>query len=190
MTDFVASNGIRVYLDEHGGVEWSGGSRLGEPKNVVTQAFREFFQAERDSELGRWRSKEHPEYVVYLAPECTDYDLRIMCETSGDSMVYTRSEDDGSKRDHPWESTWARVARAYFAAHPEPKPWHDAKPGEVWALKLDVIDAEYAYVRTDGLRVTTENGYGWKNLTPNVAPSHMGLTAPTITAGRKIWPEP
>lgn len=118
MTDFVASNGIRVYLDEHGGVEWSGGSRLGEPKNVVTQAFREFFQAERDSELGRWRSKEHPEYVAYPKH---DGSVRVVLEATGEGADHWRNRESGVLMG-------AAVAREWFAAHPEPKSF-PSEPG-------------------------------------------------------------
>ena len=37
-------------------------------------------------------------------------------------------------RDSLTHGTWRNQHTA--AAHPEPKPWHDAKPGEVWALSV------------------------------------------------------
>ena len=180
MTEFVASNGNKIRHNTTGlfveGSSINDGDRLF-PSQVV--ALREFFQSERDTELGRWRSKEHPEYVAYLAPECTDYDLRIICETSGDSMVYTRSEDDGSKRDHPWESTWARVARAYFAAHPEPKPWQAAKVGEHWQIDVGGKDHEVSVVRDD-----FDNGEEFICSELRCSIFYTG-----ILAGRRIWPE-
>ncbi len=45
----------------------------------------------------------------------------------------------------------AEAARAYVEAHPEAKPWQDAKPGEVWVLTLPDegdADAEIVTVAT------------------------------------------
>lgn len=104
---------------------------------AYVQALREFFLAERDAELGRWRDPEAPEWVAYQPPECADYDLVIVCETSGESCHYYRADDDGHKAGHPWENLFARTARRYFAAHPEPKPWDSPEPGDVWVLTVE-----------------------------------------------------
>jgi hypothetical protein len=45
------------------------------------------------------------------------------------------------------------AARAYFAAHPQPKPWHAAKPGEVWELTFDGISARFAATVAVGAKV-------------------------------------
>lgn len=187
MAEFVASNGNTIRRTGAGLFVGGGSIKDGSqllPSQVM--ALREFFLAERDAEMGRWRSKEHPEYVAYPHG---DGRARVMHEQIGNS--YSFDWEGAHRYYHPndLEIAFQRVAREYFAAHPEPKPWHDAEPGEVWVLKLNTIDAEYAYVRTDGLKVTNENGDGWRNLTPSVVPSHLGLTAPAITAGRRIWPE-
>lgn len=83
------------------------------------EEMREHFQQERDTELGRWRDPENPDFVVYPLDH-----YAIVDETTG--------------RRHYWDSTEVvssicmRVATNYFRTHPEPKPWHDAVPGEIW----------------------------------------------------------
>jgi len=191
VSEYIASNEIRI---ESVAPDW--GLRILDPASQPLVPFmtwssisprgrvalREFFQKERDDELGRWRWPENPDYVVYIAPECADYDVRITCETSGDSMVYTRSEDYGQNRDHPWESLWARAARAYFDAHPEPKPWHDAEVGEVWLLTVDG-DEMPAVVCAD-----TVGTFGGVKFATSLR-GWFGRDASAITAGSRVWPE-
>jgi hypothetical protein len=132
----------------------------------------EFFQAKRDAELGRWRSPLHPDYVVYLI----GYEALVIGEHVGLSQRFERSAVDAASSRVP-----EQVAAAYFEAHPERKPWHDAKPGEVWLLTLDGVES--AFYPSKSLD---------RHFTP-VAPS-TGTTAvtfdwPEIEAGRRIWPE-
>lgn len=174
MKEFVASNGygvvagdgtgFRLFTPLRGeiGVGWIPEER---------KALREFFAAERDAELGRWRSKEHPEYVVH---EHGDGRVRVMRELDGSSYSFDR---ESVHRFYPHcdaEVDFQRIAREFFAAHPEPKPWHDAKPGEVWVIeaadwgtKACIVDDDYFMWSGEGLPVKSEQ----------------------ITAGRRIWPE-
>lgn len=177
MSEFTASNGIGVGRSQWGGVYIN--DRVAATLNEE-QALREFFLHERDDELGRWRWPENSDYVVYIAPECADYDVRITCETSGDSMVYTRSEDDGHNRDHPWESLWARAARAYFDAHPEPKPWHNAQYGEVW--ELDTVGTSSWVVLEAG--DSDEPRPVFRDIR---SMDTMSLDSASITGGRLLW---
>ena len=90
----------------------------------TTNALREYFQAERDDALGRWRDTENPDMVCF--PVVGDLDA-----------VWVVYEGDGS-RYHATRTDWERIrphyvsetARRYFQAHPEPKPrpWEEAKP--------------------------------------------------------------
>lgn len=149
-----------------------------------TQALREFFQAERDASLGRWRSKEHPDYVVYPKPTeaherafGTGLDLMVLCETDGAMKGYVVTEDDWPEG-RGGGSTWRAVAREYLAAHPEPKPWHNAKPGEVWVLTYGGQPAAHVYTdRTaEGLAFLSDRAI-------------VSADDPDITAGRRIFPE-
>lgn len=90
------------------------------------EEMRAHFQQERDTKLDRWRDPENPDFVVYPLDHYSTVRRRcaIVDETTG--------------RRHYWDSTEVvssicmRVATNYFRTHPEPKPWHDAVPGEIW----------------------------------------------------------
>ena len=76
------------------------------------KALREYFQAERDEELGRWRDTENPNIVVYALSMMDGEDrcIRLLNELSGATWL-----------------DWGRVAlpgpaSRYFEAHPEPEP--------------------------------------------------------------------
>lgn len=143
----------------------------------AVRALREFFRAERDEELGRWRYPKNPEWVVYpKRPGFKPYngaDLLVVNEVAGASMEYVQADDDGTEyvdRDEPA----AKVARAYFEAHPERKPWEDAKTCEVWLLTVDGIESPW----------TVNNAGVFED--PS---STIELDNRNITAARRIWPE-
>ena len=76
------------------------------------KALREYFQAERDEELGRWRDTENPNIVVYALSMMDGEDrcIRLLNELSGATWL-----------------DWGRVAlpgpaSRYFEAPPEPEP--------------------------------------------------------------------
>lgn len=135
MNDFTASNGIRV-LSEDGVTfdlrTYDGASMLQDAPwlgSMYMHALREFFQVEADERLGRWR---HGDFIVY---DRGDY-VQVIHEPDGASGIlgsWTRAEASG---DRELSSGFGEAARAYFDAHPEPKPWHDAAPGEVWDVDL------------------------------------------------------
>lgn len=180
MDKFTASNGVSV---ERRGfwvcAEQRGGTGLATIGTVSEVALREFFAHERDVELGRWRWPEHPEYVVYLKnPSDGDGDedddvpgFRVVHEKTGRSREY----DTAVVRELDSLSLFAAAARAYLAAHPEPKPWHDAKPGEVWLLMFPKSTQAW-FVNGDYFQSV-------KTLT-NIAKTDAG-----ITAARRIFPE-
>ena len=143
----------------------------------TTEALRAFFQAERDIELGRWRDPENPDYAVYRTPEEDDEDgrcVRVLDESSGESWL-------------EWERLFlSGPSIRYFAAHPEsepePKPWEEAKPGEVWALTYAGIE-ETAWV-ADFTWGAPPRFRQFKNLLTPIFTNDKH-----ITAGRRIWPE-
>lgn len=140
MDTFTASNGISVKFD--GGLLFGASTHTTyvAASESQVQALREFFRAERDEELGRWRHPKKPEWVVYsLRPgytSCNGADLLLIDEMAGSSMEYERALDDGTEYVGADERA-ARIARDYFDAHPERKPWEDAKHGEVWLIAID-----------------------------------------------------
>lgn len=178
---FVASNGATIQKGGAGNLflehpEWNG-YRL-YPDHVA--ALREFFQYERDEELGRWRDPENPDVVVYRTPYGDDRDGRRI------EMVNERTNET----EPAWENLvviedaeqpegWA--AR-YFAAHPEPKPWHDAKPGEVWLIGVPTgptfeFSAMTAVEHDGKIAFSNPGSDEW------LAPTYEPLSA------RRIWPE-
>ena len=183
MDRFTASNGITVFVRDGGTVQFKHGTREEScgtlqvfPQSEWGQTLREFFRAEEDERRGRWRWPENPDYVVYL----DDGDAMVMSEADP-----RRSPDRIPRRylDDPKGSLgWGEfAARAYFDAHPELKPWHTARAGEVWALTVHGVEA--AFLRIDGDRGA------WAVYDPAAWSPLLALNAYGITDGRRIWPE-
>lgn len=173
MSTFVASNTTTISKDNESLEAVLGnGVCLLQPWTV--KALREFFQHERDEELGRWRWPDTPVYVVYRD---SDNSVLVFDETNGRSEQYARWEaellEDGAAFD-------------YFAAHPEPKPWERAKPGEIWELTAEGVERQYAAIAS---RDFTGDAVYLFPVDDAYAPK-LGLRAPVITDGRRIWPEP
>lgn len=144
---FKASNGVDVSIGEEsdgtflvgkGGVIEGGVRRwtvaTGNAEGIV--ALREFFQHERDQELGRWRWPENPGLMVYKDFDKTGKDtgmVRVTSEATGFGIgPFSRSVAK--------TGVYGEAARAYFAAHPEPKPlpsvphtaWVDKYGTDIW----------------------------------------------------------
>ena len=152
---FVASNGVIV--DQHGYILTVDFTSRGQDH----EARKEFYQHISDSELGRWRDPLNKSCVIYPMGNLV----------GGLRTVQVVNEDHGfcgQVNEGDPENMEIRVSAArYFAAHPEPKPWHDAKTGEVWVLEGGGIAEPWAHtVQRDGM-----------------AEVHINLTA-----ARKIWP--
>jgi len=194
MNDFVASNGIKIRVDDGP----SGAHLLGFMPTLDQthatgsgegiQALREFFQAEADERLSRWRDPQQPRFVVYGPFDAVEIgrDLTVIDEVTGAEYSYRRSEDDGHAHgnqafEHPWSNKAAWAARHYFDAHPELKPWHEANPGEVWLLAHN------------GAEVLVEAGKASNGLVYWPITGRPGSTpqlSPTdFSAGRRIFPE-
>lgn len=171
MSDFIASNGIPVIPDGLGGYQFV--PELGQLGLLTgisadcAQALREFFQKENDDRLGRWRWPENPDYVVYPRSE----DVLVLFEMNGEGGVLYRRGD-------PVHDFEGQAARAYFDAHPEPKPWDTAVPGEYWAFQFSNWDVEVLCKRTDG---------GWKHEGKKRRPLDRYFGEPV--SARRVWPE-
>ncbi|WP_157541028.1 hypothetical protein [Microbacterium sp. XT11] len=165
---FRARSGRLVKPQEDGSVRFDHGH--GYLSRETAMDAEEYFQAKRDEELGRWRSRVHPNYVVYLI----GYDALVVGEHVGLSERFARDVVDDAENRVP-----AQVAFEYFEAHPERKPWEDAKEGEVWiitpsrSLTMGDEPSEYpAIFQADRFR---DHGGSWD--------------AHDIIAARRIWPE-
>ena len=162
-------NEVQVSLDDVGRVQLR---RAGGDEGVytleTTEALRAFFQAERDEQLGRWRDPENPDCICYPVAGDPD-DIWVVYEGSG--LAYMRERNQAFYAGNKF----SEVARRYFAAHPEPKPWEEAKAGEVWILTR--YGAEEPFFVTGGEFTSTDLAVA------------TDLDDPRITDGRRIWPE-
>lgn len=168
MNDFIASNGVMLSIAESGHVMIPPiATGLGEETQT---ALRELFRAKEDERLGRWRWSENPDYVVYALGDEHPADVQIIRESDGSVATWSRG----------WTvvagSDFERPARAYFDAHPESKPWHDAKLGEAWLLTINGTE-------TTAIREADEDFF-------TTMPSYRVIrwNSDHITDGRRIWP--
>ena len=133
--------------------------------------------AERDAELGRWRSEERPDVVSYPRNPFEGAEHAVLVdETTGVTVAIRRTPDGIVFADGV--GLWRKVAAEYFAAQPvpEPKPWQDAQPGELWSLMTRDGDGVYLAIRADG------HGFEFVGLKDRFSLDYAG-----ITAGRRIW---
>ena len=126
MEKFEAKNGLQIETNLGPVVRiWEGYARDKENNRLRgfsylndrdVEALREFFQHERDQELGRWRWPENPDMVVQA--------------DKGGERTWVVDERNQQITGWVWrvdlDCSTARAevvaaARAYFAAHPEPK---------------------------------------------------------------------
>lgn len=184
MTDtFTASNGIQITMDtdRDGKVYLVGRRARGDegqyldthatagPGGIV--ALREFFQHERDEERGLWRSPTDPSWTavrrnttIYFQNE--DHERNFWFIVGNDATL------------KPWSGDLQAVAREYLEAHPERKPWEDAKPGEAWEITYTTLvgpDVTKVAIRTDRNM--------WATDVLEMELNHA------ITSARRIWPE-
>ena len=135
MEKFEASNGWTVGpLDGDGDrrVESSEGDFEGYLPEEHIPVLREYFAAERDRELGRWRDPEHSGWIVY-PPHASGSLYTLIDEETGDSWVDSKSEANVTS---PYEHSV--VLARYLAAH-KPKRCLDeiATPGYSYFCDLD-----------------------------------------------------
>lgn len=138
------------------------------------QELRQHFQALTDREYGRWRDPVYPSYVVYPRPDYPSREgergIRIINEIDGDRFTYYESIDraGGTVQDS--------VADRYFATHPAPKPWLEAKFGEVWVLACGGGDGMAYLVDEDGDFISVDGAV-------------IRKTSASIQEGNRLWPE-
>ena len=178
MTDtFTASNGMTVDRDHNGDVLLDRATTQSlYMKDGTALALREFFQHERDEELGRWRDPDNPRLTVYPTEGYETDEITILDDVDAETYTITRASAERSQGG--W---WHDTAKAYFEAHPERKPWEDAKDGEIWEFTLGCSSGQYL---ADGGRFF---------LLPLRAPSDPGWKpasfASNFETGERIWPE-
>lgn len=185
---FVASNSAEIEISPAGSLSIDKVTLFPRDFSIrTTKALREFFLAERDEELGRWRWPESPEYVVYpkQASEVeSEPGVRVVNEASGRSKDISRDVVGFC----PTVTTRAgEAAQAYFAAHPVSKPWHDAKPGEVWVFKGKNLDPHPFTVHPETGNWINPAGYTLEDKYTTDRP--YGYSHDPDFEPRRIWPE-
>ena len=165
---FTASNGVTVESFGSFGESYIRVSGVTLDDAYEGVALREFFQHERDKELGRWRWAEYSEWVAYPGDDDTVW---VFDEEAHYLTRVGRNEVSGVQFSN---NSALAAARAYFAAHPESKPWHDAKPGEVWELRV---------------LCGPPNPYGVSGSGEFRHAQDGDIVRAEITDGRRIWPE-
>ncbi len=171
MNNFTASNGVAVRevtpVTDRGPWLLVDGEQVS-PNNA--QALREFFQAEADERLGRWRWPKDPRFLVYRVGEDR---VTVMYEPGGGSTYWSRSEAGSAAG-----SDVRDAAAAYFAAHPA-KPWHEAQPGEGWIIDI----GDEAYPNVQAVVVSNEGKFLFRD-------GHsLPLDRDYIRSGRRFHPE-
>ncbi|WP_336652697.1 MULTISPECIES: hypothetical protein [unclassified Leucobacter] len=187
MEKFTASNGTQVVPITAPGVAKgiAVAPDFGCRTNIYdgdVQALREFFQHERDQELGRWRFNAY--LTVYEAenhqPGNRARAVNVLDDRTG--RLHMRHEGQAAWRET--NPALSEAAAAYFAAHPEPKQWHEAKPGEVWVAKLST-GPTFDEVALQVMEYA-EEGIVFMD---HAEEEPYELTATEITDARRIWPE-
>ena len=173
--EFKARSGRMVKVGEDGSLSID--HMRGYLSPEVVMDVEEWAQAKRDIVLGRWRWPENPDYVVYRGRDDDDT-VVVIDERNGSNAVYDRGDSDSEFE--RWKSHH-EAARAYFEAHPERKPWHDAEVGEVWLLTKDGTEGEFAAVVSDPA-ITFAKSF-------DAAAFAFHLDDSGIRSGRRIWPE-
>ena len=168
---FTASNGVQ--LDELGFHRH--GSTIAAR---VHEARVEFYRHLRDQEFGVWRNLERPHHVGYPTSPHTVF---ILDEATGRGAEYSKASVAVSSNSYG-DRLKRESARAYFAAHPEPKPWHTPDHLEIWALKIEGCLRE-AYVYRD------DHTGSWFRPVNNEARVRFQPDDPLIEDARRIWPE-
>lgn len=187
MDEFTASNGFEVIVRKTGTelmVKEPGGFAVLHLSAGKTTALREFFRAEEDERLGRWRSVASPEWTAVVQSVSGQVLFR---HEAGERefSVASRSERLGR-----WTQELRDVAFEYFDAHPEPKPWSDAAEGDLWLLRLADAENELPYIVVRDTDGETDMGPRFFRCPPENPPRFIpGNFARDFTAGRRIYPE-
>ncbi|WP_374978136.1 hypothetical protein ACEYYH_10670 [Microbacterium trichothecenolyticum] len=190
MSGFTASNGIPVTLTADGRLIVENADHT-YPATVAAgehvDALREFFRDERDANLGRWRWPANPEWLVkYIGEHMvvvvheTEFWQSVGRQGTFNQFHFRDARNHGDVLSDK-AAAYKRAAWAFFEAHPEhcPKPWTEAKLGEVWvvAAERDGI-GEIAAVKVASGHFDILDGRDGGYIRPQ-----------DVTSGRRIWPE-
>ena len=169
---FTASNGIQVEIAADGvlvvhNANGSFPAAIAAGKHI--DALREFFRHEEDERLGRWRDPKKTDRVV---SEIRPGVIHVYNEKGREYGIYYRGDHGNIERSTAGEYGLLDTAERFFDAHPEPKPWHDAKPEEGWLLTIEGSERV-------AVRGPVEDFIYVQGVIP--------WSSPRITDGRLLW---
>lgn len=156
------------------------GNRFADSERIVYECDYEAIRAFEDERLGRWR---HPDYPHIFAKKDSSDDWVGVVKDNEEGLAYGQFKRGVRGTTDPM----AIVAAAYFAVHPGSKPWHDAKPGEVWLLTTKNVDDRW----NPTAFCVAERDYDivFRPTEPEYSVTYMGVGATAITNARRIYPE-
>jgi len=140
------------------------------------KALEEYLTAKRDEELGRTRLPSHPGYVIYPARNPIPplgRGVQVLDEVKGVFVDCYEKKRENALDKNPGARA---AALAYFQAYPAPKPWHDAKPGEVWRITSE-------FTGTPRLAIVHGEHFWF------VGGSHDTIDSKLIKAGERVFTE-
>jgi hypothetical protein len=127
-TEFKAASGRTINIADDGSLLF--GRANGYLSRETAFDAEEYFRAKRDEELGRWRYPLDPDWVAQEADRSDGHRTVLVYN----ELTFERYHVNDRVLSSTSSETPKRAARAFFEAHPERKPWEDAKPGEVWEI--------------------------------------------------------
>lgn len=173
---FTASNGKKV-------ARVPGGILAGEVAvyRDEVKALREFFQHERDEQLGRERVSNSI-LITPLDPKSVNVlrEIHVYNEVTRQYAIWNETSDGQIHRVTLFTSNMLDSAARQWFSDKRPKPWENAQEGEVWivtpsrALTEGDESVEYPAIFQAGR--FRDHGGSWD--------------AKDLTAARRIWPEP
>lgn len=140
--------------------------------NDYIEVLREYFRDERDRELGvwRWGNERGKQYLVSKLGYGDKF--RVVREEHYEQLDWAPEQYNSLAHSG---NDMVKAIQAYQEAHHEKKPWHDAKPGEVWELTTTHIPNKVtAWSTFEG--VFMDESQNW-------------VTGMDILDGRRIWSE-
>ncbi|GAA2577715.1 hypothetical protein [Microbacterium binotii] len=178
-TNFVASNDYAIQHDKGRGrmliLDADGESSLESGDYLDAYditALREYFVKEEHGRLGLGWLPQHPDYVLRRIPHSDDRDGRAV------RVLYLPTFETETVWDrYPVTPRSAIEAAgvAWLAANPDPRPWEDAKPGEVWKISTVEGTVDTHAWRLDSGEFMFEDG--------------ALVFADGISAGERVWPK-
>ena len=200
---FTATNGVQV---EWGGEDeplawrannidtWNNDLAFDEG-SMLHVALSEFFRAERDASIKRWRSKRRPNFIVRPVrgvQESADQQvIEVFHEPTFMLWQYRgrpggpRAEDSLVNGGSLKQKDFDAVANEWFAEYfPEPQEWAGAADGEIWELSGVNVNAsrpaQYLVDNHRFFRLPLLTA-GHRNLQP-------AFFASEFTSGKRVWP--